>query len=330
MKIGITGITCGLGLRLSELLVKKNYKISGLIRETSNTNDISDKIELFYGDIAQYETLKKFITGLDVCIHLAAQVAHAVRKRYFDVNVKGTDNICRAILNFNPGCRLIHCSTISALKVNPLFKFLNSNYGVSKYYGEKKVLDYTKDKGLKATIIYPGLIYGPYDKTVTLQTIQLLKYGKIRLIKGGENNAPLIFIDELCDLFIRTIQNINTINKKYISVKGLDAGVHDFFKMIADKTGYNTIPKRIYPKILYYILAVVIEGYYKLFKKGKNPPFNKRLVNIFSINFSSYKKKYDDPYKDLGWGQNTSKEFLTKKIEDTVKWYNKKGINQMN
>jgi len=320
MIIGITGITSGLGKRLAEILSEKKYKIKALIRETSDVNNLPKNIDYIYGDLSNVEALKKLINNIDICIHIAAQVSHTSYKNYYEVNVKGTNNICKTILEINPDCRIIHCSTISTLKVNPFFKIKSSNYAISKYYGEKIVIKYSKNNNLKYTIIYPGLIYGKYDKTLLPQAIKLIKYNMIKLIKGGEKKVPLIYVDDLCDLFIKVIENKKSINKRYISVKGLDIGVHDFFKILADKLGF-TISKKTYNKIPLFIFAIIQEIIYKIFKKDKNPIITRTYVDIMSINMKNYKKKYDDPKTDLNWEQNVTKEYLINNINNLIKHY---------
>jgi nucleoside-diphosphate-sugar epimerase len=326
MKVGVTGATGALGLRLTEKLLEKNYKIKVLVRKTSKIENLDkNKVEIIYGDITDYQSLKDFIKDIDICFHIAAQVGFTSKKKFFDVNVTGTDNICKAIIEYNPDCRLMHCSTISTLKINPFFTIKSSNYGVSKYYGEKKVLEHIKKNNLKATIIYPGIIYGPHDKTVIPPVLQLLKYNLIRLTKGGEDCAPIIYVDELCDLFINAALNKKAIGKRYISVKGADIGIHEFIRMIAQKMNLP-IPKKIYNKKLMFIKALYLELLYKLMGKKEKPPIYRTLVNIFSINFKSYKKRYNDPLVDLGWTQSTSREFIDKTLDISLDWIKKSTI----
>jgi nucleoside-diphosphate-sugar epimerase len=316
-RIGLTGITGGLGRRMAELLSKNDFSIKALVRKGSDLNGLPSKIEFVFGDIRDAGSLPEFINEIDICIHLAAQVAHTSKKEMFAVNIGGTENLCKTILEFNPDCRFIHCSTISTLKINPVFRFLSSRYGISKYYAEKLVLRYGKNENLKATIIYPGLIYGRYDKSFVPQIINAIKKGRIKLIKGGECNAPLIYVDELCDLFIRAALSNTSIGKRYISVKGIDMGIHEVIQIIAHKLKMN-VPGKIYPKLPLFIFSMLIEMYFSLFHKGKRPFINRTMVDVFSINFNDYRKTYDNPKKDLNWEQNRSKEYFEKNISEIL------------
>ncbi|MBN2352877.1 MAG: NAD-dependent epimerase/dehydratase family protein [Spirochaetales bacterium] len=315
LKIGLTGITGGVGRRLGEMLLERHFTVKALIRRTARVEGLSHKLHFVYGDIRDPSSLPEFVKDIDVCIHLAAQVAYTTKKEYSATNISGTENLCEAIIHHNPFCRLIYCSTISTLKVNPFFRFLSSPYAISKYLAEKKVVSYMEKNRLKATIIYPGLIYGGYDKSFLPQINRAILDGAIRFIRGGEHNAPVIYVDELCDLFIKAVLNEKCAGKRYISVKGIELGIHEIIRIIAGMRNIS-IPEKTSPKLPFFILAFIAELIFGVFLRGKKPPVNRTMVDVLSINFDNYKKRYDDPKQDLNWEQNTSKEFFIGKLND--------------
>lgn len=317
LKAGITGITGGLGRRLGELCLEHEFSVAALVRNTSNITGLDPRIVLHHGDICEPGSMRKFIQNVDICFHLAAQVGQTSRTALFKTNVLGTENICKAILEYNPRCRLIYCSTISTLRVKPCLKFLSSPYAVSKYFAEKKVLDFIEKRNLKATIIYPGIIYGGYDKSFMPQIIEAIRKDRIKFITGGERRAPLIHVDELCQLFIKTALAPQSVGKRYVTVKGIDIGIHDVIRTVARKIKGN-VPEKKHPKFPYFVLALLIETFYRIFKKGNKPFINRTAVDILSINFKNYKKHYDDPKTDLDWEQNVSKQFFLSRLEETL------------
>ena len=64
-------------------------------------------VELIYGDINNKESLEVFVQGIDICIHIAAQVSAASKEQLEKVNVEGSVNVCEALCRYNPTCRLI-------------------------------------------------------------------------------------------------------------------------------------------------------------------------------------------------------------------------------
>ncbi|ABQ25732.1 NAD-dependent epimerase/dehydratase family protein [Geotalea uraniireducens] len=313
LRIGITGCTGALGQRLTELAAAKGHMVRCLVR---NTNAAGSDIEIVRGDLLNAESLHEFVKDLDVCIHLAAMVSHASKEQYQAINVTGTENLCNALLLHNPGCRLIHCSTISVLRLRRYLKFLSTNYAISKYYAEKKVTWFQKKKGLKAIIIYPGLIFGPYDSKFIPFIAQSLKKGKVFLVSGGERRAPLIFIDDLCELFLLAAENEKAIGGKYVGVGRLEMGIHDFIRLIAEKTG-SPIPWLKFPKWLVFPLAMISEGIYSLLGREKPPALTKRAVDILSINFAH---SCDN---DLGWQPKTT---VFEGVDQAWHWYSENNI----
>ena len=302
MKIGITGCTGGLGSKLVELLAEKGFRITAFVRKASNTDNLKKlDIEFIYGDISDPESLADFIIGIDICYHIAATVGKATKKHYYETNVIGTKNICDAIVNNNPSCRLIYCSSIAIFRIKFFNRFIYSDYTISKYNAGRVVDDYMRNKNLKATVIYPGYMYGPNDRNFMPLITGLLENGLKFLVSGGEENAPIVYIDDLCELFYRAGINTIAIGKKYIGVKSLDIGVHDFVKCIAERLDYP-YPEKKYPRIPMVAITVVLEALYKLFRIKSNPPLTMRVVGFLSYNF---KMNNDLALRELGWQPQT-------------------------
>lgn len=314
LKIGITGCTGALGRRLTEIAVEKGFDIKCLVRKTSRLGNLAElNLEFVYGDIIDKDSLKNFTQDLDVCIHLAAQVGHRTKQEYTDTNITGTANLCEAILEHNPNCRLVNCSSISALKAKRILKFLSSNYGKSKLGADKKVAMYEKHYGLQVTTIYPGLIYGPYDTHFVPVLMKYLQQGKVFFVTGGETKGPVIFIDDLCHLFLAAAQTDSAVGHKYLGVGDLSIGIHDFIKILANKTGHE-IPKKIFPKLLLMPIAALCEFFYSLLGITKAPPLSKRIVGFFSINFKTSLEQFSH---NLNWSPFVSP---AEGIKHTVTW----------
>lgn len=78
----ITGVTGQDGSYLAEFLLKKGYKVSGLVRKTSqyspvNIEHLKGKVDLFYGDLLDTVSMTKIISAVDPheIYNLAAQSA---------------------------------------------------------------------------------------------------------------------------------------------------------------------------------------------------------------------------------------------------------------
>lgn len=312
--IGITGSTGGLGRRLTEHLISKGFKLKALVRKTSNVDYlISLGVELIYGDMNDMDSLMDFIKNIDICYHVAAQVASTTKEQFFEINVQGTKNVCDSILKYNPSCRLIYCSSIVVKNVNFIRRFTLSHYTMSKYEAEKVVNKYIKS-GLMATIIYPGYIYGPNDKNFMPSVIKMLQYGIKFLIKGGEKNVPVVYIDDLCELFYLAGVNEIAIGKKYVSLKENEIGIHEFLKIVAERMNYP-FPDKVYPKIPFVIISFVLDKIYRVFRLKKQPKINMRIVGALSNRAKVFNH---EAIKDLGWDHKVS---VSDGINKTLAWY---------
>ncbi len=314
MVIGITGGTSGLGKRLAEYLISKGYQVKVLARDTSRIEDLSKwGAEIVYGDINDSDSLMPFVKGIEVCYHLAAQVASATKEQLFKVNIEGTRNICEAILKFNSNCRLVYSSSIVVKGVRFYNKFWSSNYTLSKYLSEKIVDNYIKKHRLKACIIYPGYIYGPYDRNFMPTVIKMIKHGLPFVIKGGERNAPVIYVDDLCELFYLAGTKDNALGKKYVSLKESEIGIHGFLKIVAAKLDCP-FPQKVYPKLPLVVIAFVLDKVHKIFRTRSAPKLTMRIINALS-NRAKYFN--GDARKDLGWDQKIS---IPEGIEKALIW----------
>ncbi len=295
IKIGITGGTGFLGNRLIELLLKKNTEITCLVRENSNIEKIGEGINIVKGDLNNLESLVRFVKNQDVIVHLAAQVARTTRKKYYLSNVTGTENLCKTIQQHNLKCRLINCSSIAAYRIKGFCKLQFTDYAKSKLAADKIVDKYMKT--IRATTIVPGMIYGAGNNVFIPTIIENLKNNQLFFAKGGEKYAPLSYIDDLCDLFIRAVFNEDSVGNKYFGIQHNERGIHDFIRIIATKTNTKA-PNKILSKKRLMIKAITLQFIHSLFSIKKSPKLSIRMVDVLSINYhlSEHQRK-----NNLGW-----------------------------
>lgn len=126
MKYLITGITGFAGPHLANLLIKEGHELYGLIRASNGREtDILDvveredflKIKFIYGDLTDRNSITNVIKNnrVDGVFHLAAQSHPPTSFKdpigTFNTNVMGTVYLIEAILEHQPECKLMFCST---------------------------------------------------------------------------------------------------------------------------------------------------------------------------------------------------------------------------
>ncbi|MBD3239334.1 MAG: SDR family NAD(P)-dependent oxidoreductase, partial [Chitinivibrionales bacterium] len=185
LRVGVTGGTGLLGRNLVPRLIAEGHDVRVLCRNPAAAQrKLEGSGECIEGDITRPETLPQFVDGIDVCIHLAAQVDHASKETYHNVNVMGTQNLCDAILGNNPACRLIHCSSVAVLRLH----VMKTEYSRSKKRADR-IVERKRTEGLRAAIVYSGLIYGPGDQRLVPHLLSALRSKKLAFFRGGESWA---------------------------------------------------------------------------------------------------------------------------------------------
>jgi 2-alkyl-3-oxoalkanoate reductase len=315
VRFGVTGGTGVLGRRLAQRLTQEGRSVTCLVRDASKAEDLARLgVKLIHGDLTDRRSLSEFVQSIDVCLHLAAHVGYGTREQYTRINVDGTSNLCRAILEHRPDVRLVHCSTINSLKVTKWCHLASTPYAASKYYADKLVEGHTKNDGLKSVIVYPGLIYGPGDTNMLPNVIENIAKGRLFLVNGGQRNAPLIYIDDLCELLLLAATKRHALGKKYVAINKSSEGIHDFFRKIASREGLRA-PRVVLPKLPLLVTAICVEGLYRALHMRSHPPLSRRVVDVLSINAAHKNLRTEN---DLGWAPKTNMDAGCK---FAIEWY---------
>jgi dihydroflavonol-4-reductase len=192
VKILLTGGTGFLGSRVTRLLAERGAKLTVLHRKSSALDSIRSYVSAsFPGDITDPIVALRAADGMDVVIHMAADLSHwrQRRERVFRTNVTGTRVIAEAAKTAGVPA-LLHISSIAAVGYSsngvPIdesapnnFVPLHLMYHESKRLAEEEALDAVR-YGVKVIIVNPGVLYGPRSLEHTFgHTMLELAAGKI-------------------------------------------------------------------------------------------------------------------------------------------------------
>ena len=201
MKFAVTGGAGFVGNNIVKLLVSKGHNVVVIDNlhtgKKENLKEILEKIEFYNEDIRNLLKLESILKNVDGIFHEAAltivQESFQKEKEYFDVNVRGTENIFKIAKKFKK--KVVYASSSSIygdtkeipIKENFERKPINP-------YGQTKLEDeFLAEKYVKAGVSIIGLRYfnifgkgqtGSYAGVIT-QFIRKLK----------ENKSPIIFGD---------------------------------------------------------------------------------------------------------------------------------------
>ena len=173
MKYLVTGATGLLGNNIVRELLARGEGVRVLTRATSDPRPLADlNVEKAIGDVCDAASVNAACAGVDVVIHCAGHVhiGWSQQEQHEAINVGGTRNVAAAALAAR--AKLVHVSSVNALGMgslaspatedNPLPGICPCHYPVTKKRGDELVLE-AVGRGLKAAIVHPGFMLGPWD-----------------------------------------------------------------------------------------------------------------------------------------------------------------------
>jgi nucleoside-diphosphate-sugar epimerase len=170
-------------------------------------------------------------------------------------------------------------------------------YGRTKLQTELLI---SNSPDLKSTIIRSPLVYGPGVKGNFLKLIQLSERGLPLPIGMIKNKRSLIFLENLIDAVIQSLENSATIGQIYLVSDNDDISTPELFRAVAKALNK---PSRLIPFPVFLLrLAGVLFG-----KSGAI----KRLAGSLQVDCNKI-------HKELGWKPPFS---LQQGLDKTVLWY---------
>ena len=334
----VTGATGLIGSHLVLRLTEENMPVTALFRNEKGKTEVYDlfrfyekeslfqQVQWVKGDVEDADDMYELTEGMHTVFHCAAIVSYHKKdaSRMLEVNINGTKNIVNACIE-NDVKHFIHVSSISALgdskgeiideETPRNFNDYHSNYSKGKYLSEQEVWRGIQE-GLDATIVNPGVIFGPNNCTRSSGTmIARIEKGLPALPAGG---SGIVSVLDVVEVMIRAAKQQPT-NDRYI-LCAENVLMSELFTKIADalhvKIG-KTIAKRWQIVLVFYMEAMVE------LLTGKRATITREIIR----NYDEV-KRFDGGKATRTFGFQYRDTFSS--IEDTVRYYKilSKGASQ--
>jgi nucleoside-diphosphate-sugar epimerase len=318
----VTGGTGFIGIPLVIKLHELGHRLKLLIRERSNTTPFKElnNIEYIIGDVQDVSSLEKAVNKVEAIYHLAAYTRIWAKDKsiYYDVNVKGTENIANVALKND--LKLFYVSSFTAIGPTPPEpvdeSFENEEffmeYEKSKFQAKKLVKSYIP-KGLKAMIFYPGIVYGPGDFNIFGRMLFDVMRGKmfpLGICPGkGDSMTCLSYVYDTSNALADVINREDLFGEDFI-LGGENVKFKEYLDLIAKIGRDKKAIKLPFAFAMVYAWLLEIKARF-----NKKPPFLTRpTLRALKYHRSYSSKKAIDK---LGYKITPLKEGL----EETIKWY---------
>jgi len=212
VKIFITGNLGFIGNHLSKYLLENGHILIGFDKKSPSGKE---NYQCVQGNILDYKLLVESIKNIDIVIHLAAEHKDNVQPKslYYDVNVKGTENIINAC-ELNNIKHIIFTSSVAVYGLHLNNPDENSNkapfndYGNSKLQAEKVLIEwYNKNNNRSLSIIRPTVVFGENNRGNVYNLMKQVAENRFIMIGKGKNKKSIAYVGNLVKYILSTIDN---------------------------------------------------------------------------------------------------------------------------
>jgi len=225
----VTGGGGFIGSAFAEIALQRGYYVKILDNLSTGKQEVVNRLEglgaeILIGDIRELELVKSVVEGVDIVVHLAAQVSVPVSvenpRETEEINTIGTQNIIDNCLK-NGVKRLIIASSAAVYGENENFPLsekdggdLLSPYAESKWENEHQISK-ARDEGLEAVALRFFNVYGIGQRpdsayaAVIPKFVELMVQGKAPQVYGdGLQTRDFVHVRDVCNAILRFLDPV--------------------------------------------------------------------------------------------------------------------------
>jgi nucleoside-diphosphate-sugar epimerase len=205
MRIFLTGATSLVGTAVAASLARAGHHVTAIVRPTGPVPARlrQQGIEVLTGDLSDVAVNRGSLDGYQALIHCARDTS----PRGPEIDRQVIDAFRDVFWRAGAGL-LVYAS--SAWVIGPTHGPVDESTAINppecerdRPATEQAVLD-SQGGGVRAIVVRPGLIYGG-DTGVVADMLRDAMNGIVRVVGSGDNHWPLIYRDDLADLFARLV-----------------------------------------------------------------------------------------------------------------------------
>ena len=327
----VTGATGLVGSHVVEQAREKGVPVRVLVRSGSDTSQLDAwGVEKVTGDMGVPASLDKAVEGVTVIVHCAAKVGDwGPIDEYRKINVDGLNNLLEAAQNNGTLKAFIHISSLGVYEARdhhgtdetelPHVAGIDG-YTLTKAESEQVVLDRIRDKTLPATVLRPGFIYGPRDRTVLPRLLEKLKAGKVKYLGSTDKLMNNTYVKNLTQAIFLAIENDDSRGEVFNIRDERLVSKREFMETICQLAGYKPPATKPVPLGVAKGLASVLEKTYRLLGKKNAPILSSARIKFLGLNLDFC---IDKAKRELGYDPKTD---FKQAMHRTIDWFQEQGM----
>lgn len=275
MKVLVTGATSMIGRKTVEELLRRGNDVNVLQR-----GECELPVRVFRGDIRDDALVQEASFGCDVVIHAAAKVGIVGSyKDFYDINVRGTQNVMKAAKDAScRGVVYVSSPSVSYSKTPvigeaspPALDDVLGHYSKTKSIAERIV---TSDKELPMVALRPHLVWGPGDAQLVGRIVDRARSNRLVLVNQGKAIVDSTYIDNVSDALCAAAERIgvneNLSGRALVVSNGEPRTVANLVERICTAAGVVFSPRSINLRTAV-VLGSIIEKLYSLSPRSEPP-----------------------------------------------------------
>lgn len=320
-KLFVTGATGLVGSQVIQRAREMGLPVVALVRSAEQAAFLQGQgVELVEGDLTHPASLQGRLSGVTQVVHTAAKVGDwGSVDEYRQTNVTGLANLIAALQEQCNLKRLIHISSLGVYEARdhygtdetePPHASGIDGYTLSKIEAEQLL----QEQSIPYTILRPGFIYGPRDRTVLPRILERLKSGQFAYLGSPEKLMNNTWVKHLVDAIFLALNHDQAVGQIYNITDVTLVSKREFISTIAELAGYPA-PQKVVPLSVARHLAKILEGLWRLLGKKQAPILSQARIKFLGLNldFSTLKAQ-----QELDYHPQTS---CRDAMSETIAWF---------
>ncbi len=321
----VTGATGLVGSHVVERAVQQGLRVRALVRPAADAAFLDARgVEKAPGDMTDAATLRTAVAGATVVVHCAAKVGDwGPVEDYRAANVHGLEHLLLEAERTGSLRRFIHISSLGVYEARdhhgtdesePPNRTGIDGYTLTKVEAEQLVLRHVAERRLPATVLRPGFIYGPRDRTVLPRILQRLKDRKFAFLGRGDQLMNNTCVGNLVDAVFAALERDRAVGQVYNITDGRLVSKREFISTVAELAGYD-VPRKKVPLGVARMLAKLMEWTWRLLGKNEAPLLSHARIKFLGLNLDFC---IDKARRELGYDP---RYVFPDAMRDTIHWF---------